>query len=90
MSCIAHPWTTQRGFSGSDSFGIESPVSHQDLLPKLLTSGTNQSAAYDSVFCANTQLPESLRAADTTLDDQVLQELDVVTRQFRLGDAPPF
>ncbi|MDH6164957.1 aryl-alcohol dehydrogenase-like predicted oxidoreductase [Variovorax boronicumulans] len=36
------------------------------------------------------QLPEVLRAVDTKLDNQVLQELDTITREFRLGDAPPF
>lgn len=36
------------------------------------------------------QLPEVLRAGETKLDDQILQQLDTITREFRLGDAPPF
>lgn len=36
------------------------------------------------------QLPEVLRAGETKLSDQVLRELDGITREFRLGDAPPF
>ncbi|MDR6858603.1 aldo/keto reductase [Variovorax guangxiensis] len=36
------------------------------------------------------QLPEVLRSVETKLDDRVMQELDAITRAFRLGDAPPF
>lgn len=36
------------------------------------------------------QLREVLLAGETKLSDQVLQELDAITREFRLGDAPPF
>lgn len=36
------------------------------------------------------QLREVLLAGETKLSDQVLQELNAITRDFRLGDAPPF
>ena len=35
------------------------------------------------------QLLEVLRAGEAKLNDPVLQELDAITREFRLGDAPP-
>jgi 1-deoxyxylulose-5-phosphate synthase len=36
------------------------------------------------------QLPEVLLAGETRLDGQVLQQLDTITREFRLGDSAPF
>jgi 1-deoxyxylulose-5-phosphate synthase len=36
------------------------------------------------------QLSQVLLAGDTMLDEQVLEQLDTITHEFRLGDAPPF
>ena len=36
------------------------------------------------------QLPQVLLAGDTKLDEQVLEQLDTITHEFRLGDAAPF
>ncbi|PTB19092.1 aldo/keto reductase [Trinickia symbiotica] len=35
------------------------------------------------------QLSEVLRAGETKLDDQILHQLDMISREFRRGDAPP-
>jgi len=36
------------------------------------------------------QLSQVLLAGDTKLDEQVLDQLDTITHEFRLGDAAPF
>lgn len=64
-------------------------LTHERLAAVRVLTQAGVTRAFVVASCAS-QLPEVLRAGATKLNDQVSQELDAITQEFRLGEAPPF